>query len=249
MTDTATGFQATPIRRGEEEKHFRDVKNFAHRRWRATRATNGMLTGVLVGSLITNVALSVAMTQLFPLVRIVPVFYWVQEDGSVDQAVSIDDPAVDKNAFLQASAWLYVRYREGYSYSQAQYSYDLVRSMSEPHVRATYEAEWFLPNGKDNPDSLQKKIGKNGQVNIEKIITRPIRDNVIDVSYRRIVEMYDEPARSPYAVCKPPACTTWTATVELYIRDKMPAGQKVGGRDDNPLGAIVTRYQKSEGAG
>ena len=244
MTDTSPSFDGGPVRRGEDEAHFRQVKDFAHRRWRNARRNNWFLTGIIVVLLASNLMLASGVRTLFPLVRSVHVFYGVREDGTVDTALNERDlTETEREAAEKAAAWTYVKACEGYSYADAQYNYDACRAMSDAPVREAFEAKWFLPNGKDTPDSPQKLFGRNGQIDVV-MIDKPyfVRDHVIQIHFKRIRRLYDAPA-VPTWVCKAPACTTWTATIDFTLLDRLPSGKQ----DNNPLKFWVTRYQILEG--
>ncbi len=240
MNDIAGNWSAMPVRQPEFEAHCAEVESFQRARLRTTRAINWGLGAVAVVAMIANVALGVSVAGMLPLVRLVPVFYWVHSDGTVDAAASINAlPPTQSEAVIRSAVWQYVRDREGYSYANARRSYDLIHLMSTEHVNKVYQ-QWFLPG---NPESPQVTVGKRGQINIEKLNIAFIRNHVAQVRYRRILEMYDADPPSPLT-CKPPVCTTWTATVEFELIDRVPGAA----RDDNPGGLLVTRYQVAEGA-
>ena len=233
-----------PISRGEEQSYYKNVQTFAEKRYRAARRNNWFLVGCLIVSLGTNFALAIDEARHEPT-RIQTVYYGVMEDGTIDTALTDRDMRdSERKEVLKEMAWTYVRACEEYSYSHAQRNYDLCRHMSDDPVREAFETKWFLPNGKDAPESPQKLFGKNGQVDLERI-TKPVfvRDNVIEVRYKRIVVHYDE-SRQPSWGCKAPTCTTWTSTIEFTLLDKMPHGKV----DGDSIKFFVTRYQVGEGA-
>jgi type IV secretion system protein VirB8 len=194
----------------------------------------------------SNLALSSGVRTLFPLVRTDHVFFGVMEDGTIDTALTDRDlTETERAADLKATAWRYVKVCEGYSYADAKYNYDACRAMSDRPVREAFEAKWFLPNGKDAPESPQKLFGKNGQIDVIKI-KHPffVRENVIQVTFKRVAWKYDGAPPQPSWGCKPPSCSTWTATIDFTLLDRMPAGSQ----DDNALKFYAIRYQLSEGA-
>ena len=244
MTDAAV--TANPVRRGEEEAHFRKVDAFARRRLRAARRNNSFLIGVVIVTAASNLMLASAIKTLFPLVRFEQIFFGIREDGTVDTALTDRDlTETEREDAEKAAAWRYVKKCEGYSYANAQYNYDACRAMSDTPVREAFEARWFLPNGKDAPSSPQKLYGVNGQIDLYQI-TKPffVRDHVIQIAYKKITRRYDEPPTPSWAPCKAPSCTTWTAVIDFILRDRMPTGKQ----DNNPLKFLTTRYQVSEGA-
>jgi type IV secretory pathway component VirB8 len=245
MTAAFDPFRASPVRRGEEEDHFRQVKDFAHRRWRASRRTNWFLSGLLVASMASNLALSSGVRTLFPLVRTNQTFVGFREDGTVDTMINVQDLTdTERESAEKSAAWTYVKACEGYNYANAQYNYDACKGMSDDPIRQAFEARWFLPNGKHAPESPQKVFGQKGQIDLAKL-GEPffVRDHVIQVRFKRTTRRDDEPPPSPW-VCKAPSCTTWAATIEFTLLDQAPTGKQ----DNNPLKFWVVRYQLSEGA-
>ncbi len=242
MTDIAPDWRARPVEETNLPAYYAEVESFQRKQLRRTKTVNwglGVVAGVM---LVSNLALSSGIREMLPLIRLVPVFYWVQTDGTVD-AVSNNIsllPHTQSEAVIKSAVYQYVKAREGYSYASAQDAYDLVRAMSTEHVNAIYQQGFAL----SNPDSPQKTIGRNGQINIEKI-GDPffVRDRVVRQRYRRVVEMYDAD-RPNSLICKPPVCTTWTATAEVDLIDALPADARLL----NPKGIVVTRYQVEEGA-
>jgi type IV secretory pathway component VirB8 len=251
VTDTTAG--PTSVRRGDEARHYKDVETFADKRYRAARRGNWLLLGCCAVLLASNLALSFDEARHEPT-RIQPVFFGVMEDGSIDTHLTVQDMAESQREnVLKDMAWTYVRACEEYSYAHAQQNFDLCKAMSDDPVREAFIAKWFLPNGKNAPDSPQKQFGQDGQIDLQQI-TRPafVRDHVIQVRFKRIYWHYKEPY-PPSWQCKAPErpgalvngdCTTWTATVDFTLLDKMPNGPVVG----DSIKFFVTRYQVGEGA-
>jgi type IV secretion system protein VirB8 len=127
-----------------------------------------------------------------------------------------------------AAIWQYVRDREAYSYPDAAYCYAVVTAMSSPAVMDAYQ-KWFLPS---NPESPQLKVGKRGQVNIEKIGISFVRSQVALVRYWRTLDMYGEK----------PVRTSWSATLGFDLIAKMSASARLV----DPGGLKVTSYQSAE---
>lgn len=241
MNDVPPNWRARPVHEPELEAYCAEVESFQRARQRRTKAVSwglGIVAGVAMAG---NLALSVGLSAMLPLVRLVPVFYWVQTDGSVDSSTSSSLlPHTQSEAAITSAVFQYVKDREGYSYANARDSYDRIRAMSTEHINAVYQQGFAL----SNPDSPQNTVGRRGQINIERIgYPTFIRDRVVQVRYRRIVEMYETDRPNPLT-CKPPICTTWTATVDVDLIDNLPADVRLL----NHGGIIVTRYQVSEGA-
>ena len=233
------------VRRGEEKQLHAQVVTFGDKRWRAARRNNWIF-GIAAGvELWVILALSVALAAALPLVRLVPVYYPVQGDGSMDPPSSINHLAGDlSEQALRSTALQYVNACEGYFRAHAQYAYDLCSLMSAPSVRAAYQRRWFLPTGKPNPESNPQLLydAKNGQVDIKKIKIDIRRDHVVEVRFSRTVRTDDD--FTPLHGCTPPSCTTWTASLELQPAEKMTQDL----RDQVQSGLVVVRYQLSEGA-
>ena len=243
MTDQVV-IDSQPVRRGDEKQHYKNVKNFAEQRYRAARRNNWFLGACVLLSLGANLALSMDEARHEPT-RVQPVFFGVMEDGSIDAALTYRDMSEsERQEVLKEMAWKYVRACEEYSYADAQRNYDLCRKMSDDPVREAFEAKWFLPNGKDAPESPQKLWGQNGQIELERN-AKPVfvRDHVIDVRYKKIIWHYNE-SHPPPGVCKAPTCTTWTSTIDFSLLDKMPRGPVEG----DAIKFFVIRYQVGEGA-
>jgi type IV secretion system protein VirB8 len=225
----ATQWQALPVRSGELEAHYAEVRSYQADRARTARRSNRLAWGVAGCALLANLGLAWTVATTFPLVRIAPVYLWVRADGTVDSAVSMSDlPATQSQAVVMAAIWQYVRDREAYSYADAAYRYAVVTAMSSAMVMDGYQ-KWFLPS---NPESPQLKVGKRGQVNIEKIGISFVRPQVALVRYWRTLDMYGEK----------PVRTSWSATVGFDLIAKMSASARL----TDPGGLKVTSYQSSE---
>jgi type IV secretion system protein VirB8 len=241
VTDIPAYGRAHQIREPELEAYYAEVESFQRKSQRRTKVTNWFLVAGLGVSILSNLAQSVSIAEMLPLKRLLPVFYWVQTDGTIDATTSSSLlPHTQSDAATLSAVYQYVKDREGYSYANAKDAYDRIGAMSTEHVNAAYQ-HWFALS---NPDSPQNTIGRRGQINIERIgYPTFVRDRVVQQRYRRIVEMYD--AERPNSLtCKPPICTTWTATAELALIDDLPHEKRLL----NPGGIVVTRYQVSEGA-
>ncbi len=228
MTDAAQ-WPALPVRSAELEAHFAEVRSFQAERARAAVRNNRLAWGIAGCALLANLGLGWTVATTFPLVRIAPVYLWVRADGTVDSAVSMSDlPATQSQAVVMAAIWQYVRDREAYSYADAAYRYSVVTAMSSPAVMDGYQ-KWFLPS---NPESPQLKVGKRGQVNIEKIGISFVRPQVALVRYWRTLDMYGEK----------PVRTSWSATLGFDLVAKMSASARL----TDPGGLKVTSYQSAE---
>ena len=229
MNDIPVNWRALPIRAPELDAHYAEIRTFqAERAIRANRRSR--LWGTLfAASMTANLALASAVAFLIPNQRLVPMPLILQSDGTWDTAASISSlPATQENAVIRAAVWRYVWARESYSWPMAGYFYDLVSLMSAPAARDTYQA-WFLPRDKGSP---QLMVGKKGQIDVAKISMSFVRPQMALVRFRRTLQYYGQP----------PEQTTWTATVEFGLQQRMT----MRARDLDPGGIVVTRYSSSQ---
>jgi len=220
---------ASPVDPSRLGDYYREVESFQRERARGARRSARIAWSLAGISLLTNLALGLAVASMLPLQRLVPLYLWVRPDGTVDSASEISDlPATQAAAVVRAAVWQYVRDRESYAYADARYRYDVVSLMSAPDVREAYQ-RWFLSS---DPVSPQNTIGKRGQIGAAMIGMSFVRPRVALVRYRKTVLTYGGT----------PEKTTWTATVGFERVDKLPAGARLS----DPGGIIVTSYQNSE---
>ncbi len=232
MTDIPTSdWVGVPVPGSALEEHYARVVEREDRRIRGVVRVNKIWATVAVVALTADLALAGALAFALPLQRIVALPILVHDsDGTMDTAVSMADmPVSMRQAVIQEAVWKYVRYREGYNFADAKYAYDLVSLMSAPNVLDEYQ-NWFL--GKYNPESVQLKIGKKGQINIEQIGISWVRERVALVRYWRITQMYGER----------PEKSSWTATVEIDLPNKVSASTRIV----DPGGVRVISYQSAK---
>jgi type IV secretion system protein VirB8 len=211
------------------DKHYREVLSFQEARARSARLLS---KGALVAfglSMLANLGLAWAVASMLPLTKLVPVYFLIRPDGTIDDSVSLSTlPASTHQAVIRAALWQYVQMREGYSYDTARYRYDIVSGMSDAATKAAYQAWFNYPN----PQSPQVTIGKNGVVTVEPISVALIGPGVAQVRYQRIFE----------AGMNTAVTTTWTATEQFEQVDTMPDAERL----DDPGGIIITSYQDEE---
>lgn len=211
------------------EQGYKDVKSFQERRARSARLlSKGALIAFGV-SMFANVGLAWTVASLLPLTKLVPVYFVVRQDGTIDDSVALSTlaPSTDQ-AVIQAALWQYVQMREGYSFDTARYRYDIVSGMSDAATRVGYQ-QWF---NYPNPQSPQVTVGKNGTLTVEPISVALIGPNVAQVRYQRILTIGTDNA----------VTTTWTATLQFQQIDTMPEAQRLS----DPAGIIMTSYQAEE---
>ncbi len=211
------------------EEHYKEVASFQERRARSARVlSKGVLIGLGV-SMLANVALAWAVASMLPLTKLVPVYFVVRADGTIDDSVALSTlaPSTDQ-AVIRAALWQYVQMREGYSYDTARYRYDIVSGMSNANTRVGYQ-QWF---NYPNPQSPQVTVGKQGTLTVEPISVAMIGPNVAQARYQRILTVGTNDA----------IMTTWTATLQFQQIDTLPEAQRLS----DPAGVIITSYQAEE---
>lgn len=220
---------AFPLAPAMLDKHYREVLSFQEARARSARLLSKGALVVFGLSMLANLGLAWAVASLLPLTKLVPVYFLIRPDGTIDDSVSLSTlPASTHRAVIRAALWQYVQMREGYSYDTARYRYDIVSGMSDEATKAAYQAWFNYPN----PQSPQVTIGKNGVVTVEPISVALIGPGVAQVRYQRIFEAGINSAVS----------TTWTATEQFEQVDTMPAAERL----NDPGGIIITSYQDEE---
>jgi type IV secretion system protein VirB8 len=188
-----------------------------------------LISGGITISMLGNVGLSWAVASMLPLTKLVPVYFVVRADGTIDSSPALSTlPPSSDQAVIRAALWQYVQMREAYSYDTAKYRYDIVSGMSDANARAAYQQYFNYPN----PESPQVTIGKNGVVTVEPISVALIGPNVAQVRYERITSLGTNAAIT----------TTWTATEEFEQVDSLPAAERL----NDPGGIIITNYQNEE---
>jgi type IV secretion system protein VirB8 len=220
---------AFPITAPLLERHYKEVQSFQERRARSARFLSRGAIVALGISMIANVGLAWSVASLLPLTRLVPVYFLIRPDGTIDDSVALSalPPSTDQ-AVIRAALWQYVQMREGYSYDTARYRYDIVSGMSDAATRVSYQ-QWF---NYPNPQSPQVTVGKNGVLTVEPISVALIGPNVAQVRYQRIYATGTNAA----------VTTTWTSTLQFEQVDTMPASERL----DDPGGIIITSYQVEE---
>jgi type IV secretion system protein VirB8 len=211
------------------EKHYKEVASFQEARARSARlVSKGAIIGLIV-SMLGNVGLCWAIASMLPLTKLVPVYFVVRADGTIDSSPTLSTlpPSTDQ-AVIRAALWQYVEMREAYSYDTAQYRYDIVSGMSDASTRTAYQQFFNYPN----PQSPQVTVGKNGVVTVEPISVALISPNVAQVRYKRNLSIGNNA----------PITTTWTATEQFEQVDTLPAAERL----NDPGGIIITNYQDEE---
>ncbi len=220
---------AMPVTAPILEKHYKEVLSFQERRAKAARLLSTGLIAAFCVSMFANIGLVFTVTGMMPLHRLVPVYFVVRADGTIDSAPALSMlPASTDQAIVRAALWQYVQMREGYSFDTAEYRYDIVSGMSDSNTRTIYQQS-FLPS---NPLSPQLIVGKNGVVTVEPISVALIGPNVAQVRYRRTLALGTSA----------PTVSTWTATLQFVQVGTLPASQRL----TNPGGIIITNYQNEE---
>lgn len=226
MDQNSGAFPIAPAMLG---KHYKEVLSFQETRVRSARLLSKGALVALAISMLANLGLGWAVTSMLPLTKLVPVYFLIRPDGTIDDSVSLSTlPASTHQAVIRAALWQYVQMREGYSFDTARYRYDIVSDMSDAATKAAYQAWFNYPN----PRSPQVTIGKKGVVTVEPISVALIGPGVAQVRYQRIFEAGTNTAIT----------TTWTATEQFEQVDTMPDAERL----NDPGGIIITSYQNEE---
>jgi type IV secretion system protein VirB8 len=224
-------WRAPPVNDAALGAYYDEVRSFQHERARRFQRSARLAWGLFGAAMLANVAQGWSIATMLPLKQLVPLYLWVQRDGTVDSATSMSElPRTESEAVIRAAVWQYVRNRESYDFADARYRYDLVSLMSGGDVRDRYQ-KWFLATGAES-DSPQIKVGKRGQIDASLISLSFVRPFVALVRWRRSLLIYGEE----------PSATTWTSTVGFAAVDKLPAAARLS----DPGGVIVTNYSASE---
>jgi type IV secretion system protein VirB8 len=220
---------ALPLTAPMLERHYKEVSSFQEARARsAHRLSKGLIVGLCI-AMLGNLGQAWAIASLLPLTKLVPVYFVIRSDGTIDSSPTLSTlPATTDKAVIQAALWEYVNEREGFSYDTARYRWDIVSGMSDVATRASYQ-QWFQGN---NPQSPQVTIGKNGMVTVQAISVALIEPNVAQVRFERIYTTGQSD----------PITTTWTATLQFEQISTIPAAQRLS----DPAGVVVTSYQVEE---
>lgn len=222
---------ATPVDSERLASYYREVESFQTAKARWARRWGRVAWSIAAVSLLANLALAFAVASMLPLERLVPIYLWLQPDGTVQSTTQLSNiPPTQSRALLRAAIWQYVRDRQSYDFADAKYRYDVVSLMSAPNVMSDYQ-RWFLDKSPSS-SSPQIQIGRKGQVGVSLVNMSFVRRQVALVRYRRTVLMYGTD----------PVTTTWTATVGFRLVSKLPLADRLA----DPGGLIVTNYQNSE---
>ena len=220
---------ALPVQRAALAAHYKEVESFQRARARRAQRTSQVLIAVAAVAILGNLAQALTIAFLTPLTRLVPVYLWVRNDGTVDSSVTMSRlPATQVRAVEDAALWEYVRLREGYSFDSALYDYTVVSEMSVTSVRAEYQRVFNYPN----PQSPQVTVGRKGTVVVDHISSADIAPGIQQIRYRRTVTINEEN----------PHVTTWTATIGWQTVSTLPMSMRL----NNPGGIIITSYQAAE---
>ncbi|MBY5827836.1 type IV secretion system protein VirB8 [Rhizobium leguminosarum] len=210
-------------------EHYKEVESFQTKRAKSAYRLSRLALVVAVVATLGNVAQGFAIAVMVPMEKLVPVFLWVREDGTIDSEIAISRlPATQEQAVINSVLWQYVRLREGYTFDTAQYAYDFISNLSNATVRQEYQQYFNYPN----PGSPQVTLGKRGRLQVEHISSNEIAAGVQQIRYKRTLVIEGQT----------PVSSTWTATIRYEKEAILPAKQRL----DNPAGLIISAYQTSE---
>jgi len=144
-----------------------EIETWRLREARKIKRVNRLLIGYAVMITILFVLQGGALAYALPLIRILPIYFYVRSDGVLEAAITTDSFPNQKlsDSAVQTFLWTYVRYRESYSWVEQDFNNHIVQTMSAGPVRDSYLQ---FSNGK-NPNSYLAKFGRKGVIRVELI--------------------------------------------------------------------------------
>lgn len=136
----------------------KQVWNYQKAMARMSRAVHSGMRAGFWAAWIIALAEAAALFKLVPLVRVVPVLIPVSSENTLS-AKSYPmhvDPGITLSSLknspetIQSVLWQYVRWRESYSWADANYAWDVVSAMSTVGVRKEFQ-EWYVYTNKQSP--------------------------------------------------------------------------------------------------
>lgn len=176
-------FQARPVPNDPElvATYFKQVASYEGDRLKWAYRIAGLGWTVAAAAGIVAGAACFAIAGLTPLKRTDVVVLRVNETtGMTDRVYDVaGGPMAASEAEQRHWLWQYVLHREGYSFAEAQYNFDVVNLMSTPDVQQHY-SDWFRGS---NPLSPQVVLGRNGQAALSWVSTTFIGPKLAQVRY------------------------------------------------------------------
>ena len=179
----AEAFHARPVPNAPElvNAYFKQVASYEGDRLKWAYRIAGVGWTVAVAAGIVASAACFALAGLTPLKRTDVVVLRVDSaTGMTDRVYDVQGgPMAASEAEQRHWLWQYVLHRQGYSYAEAQYNFDVVNIMSTADVQLQY-ADWFRGS---NPQSPQVVLGRNGQAALSWVSTSFIGPKLAQVRY------------------------------------------------------------------
>jgi len=179
----AEAFHARPVPNDPAllAAYFKQVSSYEGDRLKWAYRVAGIGWTVAVAAGIVAGAACFAVAGLTPLKRTDVVVLRVNETtGMTDRVYDVQGgPMAASEAEQRHWLWQYVRHRQGYSYAEAQYNFDVVNIMSTADVQLQY-AEGFRGS---NPLSPQVVLGRTGQAALSWVSTAFIGPKLAQVRY------------------------------------------------------------------
>src|ERR1700733_9450576 len=85
----SNGQGALPLTAPMLERHYKDVLSFQEARARSARRFSKALIVAFAVSTLGNVGLAWAVASMLPLTKLVPVYFLIRPDGSIDDSVAL----------------------------------------------------------------------------------------------------------------------------------------------------------------
>ena len=176
-------FRARPVPNDPElvAAYFKQVASYEGDRLKWAYRIAGIGWTVAVAAGIVAGAACFAVAGLTPLKRTDVVVLRVNDTtGMTDRVYDVQGgPMAASEAEERHWLWQYVLHREGYSYAEAQYAFDVVNIMSTAAVQLQY-ANWYRGS---NPQSPQVVLGRTGVATASWVSTSFIGPKLAQVRY------------------------------------------------------------------
>ncbi len=184
-------FRARPVLNDPEllAAYFAQVSSYEGDRLKRAYRGSGIAWTVAAGASILAGVLGFALVVV--ATRPPPPAVAFRVDNATGMTDRIYDVAGGEMAATEAEnrhwLWQYVLHRQGYSFAEAQFNYDVVSLMSTADVQRRYD-EWFRGS---NPLSPQVVLGRTGQATLSWVSTSFIGPKLAQVRYVQSVRKGD----------------------------------------------------------
>jgi type IV secretion system protein VirB8 len=209
--------------------YFAQVRSFEAERLRDERRSRRLAWAVATVAAGVAFAACLAVAGLTPLKSVVPLVFRVDAaTGIVDAVHDLQGgPQTQTEAIARYFIARYIRAREGYAFTEAEYQFRSVSLLSTSTEQARYAA-WFRGS---NPESPQVTLGRGGTARVTIRSISFIGAKLAQVRWTRAIQ---------HGESRTTDTTYWVSTLGFDWSD---AG--IGNQDrlENPLGFLVTDYR------